>query len=172
MTGKPLGPFETSGDALLAGRPDNGSYTGREALFDRLKDTLRAAGVDLGGWDWTVLRWLADQDVQTVAAVAGWVSRACPPCIVFTAGQETVVAQALADAEACRRERVEAYCYDCQRHPAGACEDHLNDLDQADAYRDLAAELARVLPRGEHGAARNQLARTPLSDVHELGGPR
>jgi hypothetical protein len=116
--------------------------------------------VDLGGWDWTALRWLTDQDVPTVAAVAGWVSRACPPCIVFTAGQETVVARALADAEAYRRERVEAYCYDCQRHTAGACEDHLNDLDQADAYRDLAAELARVLPRGEHGAARNQAVRT------------
>ena len=36
----PLGPFETSGDALLAMRPEDGSFTGREALFDLLKKTM------------------------------------------------------------------------------------------------------------------------------------
>ena len=70
-----LGPFETSGDALLAMRPEDDSFTGREALFDLLKKTLHDTDVTLLGWDWTVLRWLADQDVQTVAAIAGWVGR-------------------------------------------------------------------------------------------------
>lgn len=40
-----------------------------------------------------------------------------------------------------------AYCFDCASTPAGACDDHLDDLDQADAYRDLAAELASALPQ-------------------------
>jgi hypothetical protein len=76
MTGQALGPFETSSDAMLAVRPEDGSFAGREALFDLLKDTLQAAGVSLAGWDWTVLRWLAGLDVQTVAPIAGWVGRA------------------------------------------------------------------------------------------------
>jgi hypothetical protein len=145
MTGERLGPFETNGDALLAVRPGDGSFIGRQERFDLLMQTLQDAGVDLGGWDWTVLRWLADLDVQTVAAVAGWVSRACPPCVVFTAGQEAVVAQALADAEEYRRKRAADWCGDCETAPEGACQDHVDDLDQADAYKDLAAELARTL---------------------------
>lgn len=141
MTGEPLGPFESSGDALLAVRSRDGSFISRESRFDLLKQALRAAGVELGGWDQVVLGWLAGQDVQTVAAVAGWVARSTPPCAVFTAGQEAVVAQALADAETYRRTRVENWCADCAAAPAGACDDHLDDLDQADAYRDLAAKL-------------------------------
>jgi hypothetical protein len=142
MTGKPLGPFETSDDALHAMRPHDGSFISRESWFDLLKQTLHAAGVELGGWDQVVLGWLAAQDVQTVAAVAGWVARSAPPCVVFTAGKEAVVAQALADAEAYRRKRAENWCGDCAAAPAGGCDDHLDDLDQADAYRNLAAELA------------------------------
>ena len=204
-----LGPFETSGDALLAMRPEDGSFTGREALFDLLKKTMHATDVTLGGWDWCVLRWLADQDVQTVATVAGWVGRGngdlrvcgggeglepyCAECgawigmffglegwqhfrgdpapggqrQLFDPGHAADPAwceppgrgispadaetsrRALADAEAYRRERAEAWCADCQQRPAAGCESHLDDLGQADAYRDLAAEPARVLPRKE-----------------------
>ena len=142
MTGKPLGPFETSGDALHAMWPRDGSFISRESRFDLLKQTLHAAGVELGGWDQVVLGWLAGQDVQTVAAVAGWVARSAPPCVVFAAGKEALVAQALADAEAYCRKRAENWCGDCAAAPAGGCDDHLDDLDQADAYRDLAAEFA------------------------------
>jgi hypothetical protein len=99
-------------------------------------------------------------------------SRPTRGTVIVTTAQAAVIRQALADAEAYRRERAEAYCHDCQRHPTGACEDHLNDLDAADAYRDLVAELGRVLPRSEHGAAPDQLARTPLSGARQLGGPR
>jgi hypothetical protein len=200
----PLGPFATSGDALLALRPEDGSYTGREALFDLLKRTLHETDVTLAGWDWCVLRWLAGQDVQTVAAIAGWVGRSngdlrvygggeglephCAECghwigmfygmdgwhhfrgdpapggqrQLFDAGHQaapawceppgraispadaSVLGQALADAEAYRRERAAGWCADCQEHPAGACEGHVDDLDQADAYRQLADALEAV----------------------------
>jgi hypothetical protein len=68
-----------------------------------------------------------------------------PPGRSHSPTDAVTIRQALADAEAYRRERARAYCHDCKRHPAGACEDHLNDLDAADAYRDLAAELATAL---------------------------
>lgn len=74
-----MGPFETSSEALLAVRPGDGSFTGREELAGLLKDTLQDAGVELGGWDVEVVHWLAGLDVQTVAAIAGWVGRARQP---------------------------------------------------------------------------------------------
>jgi len=76
MSATPLGPFETGSAAMLAVRPEDGSFTGREALADLLKTTLQTAHVDLGDWDRTVLGWLAGLDVQTVAAVTGWIGRA------------------------------------------------------------------------------------------------
>jgi hypothetical protein len=73
--GEALGPFQASREALAAVRREDGSLTGSEALFDLLKETMHATDVTLGAWGWVVLRWLADLDTQTVAAVAGWVSR-------------------------------------------------------------------------------------------------
>jgi hypothetical protein len=73
------GPYETSRDALSAIRPDDGSFTGRDAQARLLADIMRSAGVRLGGWDWIVLRWLADLDAPTVAVIAGWVQRAATP---------------------------------------------------------------------------------------------
>jgi hypothetical protein len=55
----------------------------------------------------------------------------------------TRVLGALADAEAFRRKRAEAWCAGCETSAAGACSDHLDDLDAADAYRDLAAKLGK-----------------------------
>ena len=71
-------------------------------------------------------------------------ARPSPPADAVT------IHQALADAEAHRRERADVYCHDCASTPAGACDDHLHDLDQADAYRNLAAELANALPPPSH----------------------
>jgi len=48
---------------------------------------------------------------------------------------------ALEHAATLLRERAAAWCDDCTRHPAGACESHVEDLDQADAYAALAARL-------------------------------
>jgi hypothetical protein len=53
-----------------------------------------------------------------------------------------LLAEALADAERYRRGHAAEPCTDCETAPAGACEKHLDDLDQADAYRDLAAGFA------------------------------
>jgi hypothetical protein len=62
--------------------------------------------------------------------------------VTFTAAQAAVIRQALADAEAYRRKRASDWCDDCATSPAQACSDHLDDLDQADAFRAVAAELA------------------------------
>ena len=71
-----LGPFAISGALLLAARPDHDSLADCDDRFRMLRDVMKAAGVDLDGCDWVVLRWLADQDAQAVAAVARWVGRA------------------------------------------------------------------------------------------------
>ena len=76
MADELLGPFATSGGSLLAASSDHGSFTGHDDRFWMLRDTMKAAGVDLAGWDWIVLSWLADQDVQAIAAVARWVGLA------------------------------------------------------------------------------------------------
>jgi hypothetical protein len=203
-----LGPFETSSDAMLALRPGDGSFTGPEALFDLLKSTLHGTGVRLGGWDWCVVRWLAGQDVQTAAAIAGWITRSLgeladtsddgrepycsecgawigmffglagwqhfrgdpapggkrqlfgtehaavpawcqPPGRALSPADAVIVRQALADAELGRRAQAAAWCADCEAHPAGACESHVDDLDQADAYRELAAALERDADGGQ-----------------------
>jgi len=47
-----------------------------------------------------------------------------------------------------RRRRAEAWCGDCEASAAGACSDHLDDLDAADTYRDLAG-LARRKAEGK-----------------------
>ena len=73
------------------------------------------------------------------AAVPAWCE---PPGRFISPAEAVTVRRALADAEAFRRDRAGARCADCQDHPAEACDDHVDDLDQADAYRDLAAMLA------------------------------
>jgi hypothetical protein len=203
-----LGPFETSSDALMAVRPEDGSFTGREALFDLLKKTLHDTDVTLLGWDWIVRRWLADQDVQTVAAVAGWVGRGngdlrvygggeglepyCAECghwagmffglegwqhfkgdpapggqrQLFDATHAAVPAWceppgrsispadavtmrgALADAAEYRRKEAAQWCAGCEASPAEACEEHLDELDAAQAYDDLAAQLTDATEDG------------------------
>ena len=71
-----LGPFETASEALAALRPADGSCVAPQARLGLLTETLRAAGVELGQWDREVARWLAGLDVQAIAPVIGWVSRA------------------------------------------------------------------------------------------------
>lgn len=73
------------------------------------------------------------------AVVPAWCE---PPGRFISPAQAVTVRQALADAEAFRRDRAGAQCADCQDHPAEACDNHVDDLDLADAYRDLAAMLA------------------------------
>jgi hypothetical protein len=74
------------------------------------------------------------------------VSEATPSAAVtLTVAQAGVIAKALADAERYRRDRGAVWCADCAASPDGACQDHLEDLDRAESYRDAAAELVPVL---------------------------
>ena len=68
------------------------------------------------------------------------------PTIRLTEAQAATALKALVDAENYRRVRADRWCGSCEQHPAGACEDHLNDLDLADEFRALAVELGRALP--------------------------
>lgn len=158
-----LGPFETEVETrelpavqavYAAFDRDPGAGRMEPHIHQMLADACSAAGVQLGAYDRRILAWLAGWEPQTCAVVAGLISRANLAGVVFTAGQEATVAQALADAETYRRDRAAVWCGDCQQHPAGACPDHVDDLDAADAYRDLAARLARVLPQPPEGGAR------------------
>ena len=66
------------------------------------------------------------------------------PCaaVTLTAAQAAVIAKALADAEHYRRNFAATWCADCAATPGGACPCHLAYLAPANAYRQLAAELA------------------------------
>jgi hypothetical protein len=123
-----LGPFETSSQALRALRPDDGSFVGPEPRADLLRDTLSAAGVDLGEWDRAILRWLAGLDVQTIAPVIGWVSR------VGRAPMSAVIVQALADAIA-HRTALTSGCPDCSKAAPEGCADHREDVVRAAEYQ-------------------------------------
>jgi hypothetical protein len=122
-----LGPFETSSQALLALRPDDGSSVGPEPRAELLRDTLSAAGVELGEWDRAILRWLAGLDVQTIAPVIGWVSRA------GRAPVSAVIVQALADAIAYRT-ALTSGCPDCADAAPEGCADHREDAARAADY--------------------------------------
>jgi hypothetical protein len=122
-----LGPFETSSQALLALRPEDGSFVGPEPRAELLRDTLSAAGVDLGQWDRAILRWLAGLDVQTITPVIGWVSRA------GRAPAPGVIAQALADAIA-HRNALTSGCPDCAEAAPEGCADHREEAARAAEY--------------------------------------
>jgi hypothetical protein len=55
-----------------------------------------------------------------------------------------VIARALADAEQCRRDSGAMWCADCGATPGGACPCRLAYVAPANAYRQLAAELALI----------------------------
>jgi hypothetical protein len=123
-----LGPLETSSQALLALRPDDGSFDGQEPRAELLRDTLSAAGVDLGEWDQAILRWLAGLDVQAIAPVIGWVSRA------GRAPMSAVLVQALADAIA-HRTALTSRCPDCAEAAPEGCAGHREDAARAAEYQ-------------------------------------
>jgi hypothetical protein len=59
----------------------------------------------------------------------------------LTNEQRLTVLSALADAEVYRTERAAEWCDACETAPEGACREHVDDLDDADAYRQLAREI-------------------------------
>lgn len=60
-----------------------------------------------------------------------------------------IVADALGFAADGLRERASRSCGDCEGHPAGACESHLADLDDADAADAVAGRLAELAPAAD-----------------------
>lgn len=64
-----------------------------------------------------------------------------------------VIMRALADAEGYRHLRASQWCAKCETAPGGACAEHGDDLDLAEGYRQLAAQLADVLPDPPGGGA-------------------
>jgi hypothetical protein len=172
-----LGPFETSSQALLALRPDDGSFAGPEPRAELLADTLSAAGVDLGQWDRAILRWLAGLDVPTIAPVIGWVSRA------GRAPTSAVIIQALADAIA-HRTALTSGCPDCAQAAPEGCADHREDAARAAEYqralRSLATrqepQLRTPAPQPAPGAAwpggaAHQLVITATQDLRDIAIP-
>jgi hypothetical protein len=130
-----LGPFQTAAEALPALRPADRSFSAPESRLGLLTETLRAAGVELGHWDQQVARWLTGLDVQTIAPVIGWVSRAdrdpAPGLIV----------RALADAIAYRTAPTSG-CPDCADAAPEGCADHREDAARAAEYERALRSLA------------------------------
>jgi hypothetical protein len=93
------------------------------------------------------------------------------PCaaVTRTAAQAAVITKALADAEHYRRDSAAAWCAYCAAAQNGACPDHVAYLAPANAYRELAAELAHVLTKT---AGRDVPAPRPASDLSRLGQER
>ena len=59
----------------------------------------------------------------------------------FTTAEAATVLDALAVAAEYRRYRASLTCEVCATHPAELCEDHQADLDRADEYGELAAQI-------------------------------
>jgi hypothetical protein len=51
-------------------------FYARDAQADALRDTLTAAGVELGTYDMRIVNWLAGWEWGTLAVIASWVARA------------------------------------------------------------------------------------------------
>lgn len=159
---KPIGPFDTEREARVAAHAAVPPRAGRSILSAQgnrqlLGRALQDAGVSMGRYDDRIVEWLAQWEDSVCAVIAGWVTRAYlaklgearailagENLVTITTAQVRVAVKALEDAEGYRRLRADQWCGNCETAPAGACDDHLNDLDLADAYRGLADELARA----------------------------
>ena len=75
------------------------------------------------------------------APAEGPAAPASADTVALTAEQLATVIRALADAQTLRMREADEFCRDCETSPAGACWQHLSDLDAAQAYHDLAGIL-------------------------------
>jgi hypothetical protein len=73
--------------------------------------------------------------------------------VALTRDDGQLIMRALADAAAFRQHRVNQWCESCMTAPERVCDEHLADMNLADAYGVLAAELAVVLPGPPGGAS-------------------
>ena len=74
------GPFETEREAIAAVRhildtePGTGAW--QEGILALLTDACANAGVQVGAYDSRILHWLTNWEPQTVAVIAGLITRA------------------------------------------------------------------------------------------------
>jgi hypothetical protein len=84
--------------------------------------------------------WIEDQLADELASRQHIAERALSGLRELAADLPAVLG-ALDHAEQLMRERAAAWCQECTADDSGACSQHLDDLDQADAYAALAARL-------------------------------
>jgi hypothetical protein len=121
------GPFGTEREAReLPEVRILGQVRARLAAFDWEHDDRQCALKDI------------DQIVNPPGGADG---TPAAPGATLTVAQLATVLTALADAETYRMREAAEFCGECEIHPAGACEDHLDDVAAAQAYNDLTAEL-------------------------------
>jgi hypothetical protein len=106
-----------------------------------LTGACQSAGVELGAFDHRIVAWLAAWEPETCAVVAGLIARAAVGRGVTASPDLATVLGALEHAGQLMRERADAWCEECATSPSEACQVHLDQLDQADAYRALAERL-------------------------------
>ena len=134
-------PYETEREARAAvahitGPPGTGAWSdGNRQL---LEDACRAAGVQLGAYDYWILMWLAGWEQQRCVVVVGLVTRAAAGRL--TEAQRSTVLDALDVAADTKRDRA-ANCPDCKASPARLCSTCEWRLARAEAYDALAETL-------------------------------
>lgn len=102
----------------------------------------------VGGYD-PAGRWQPESDhdsPQEAAQRVAWLNGSGePPAaaagLLLTPRDRLLLLAALADAAAYRDDRAGTCCEACESADAGACDEHADDADQAEAYRVLAARI-------------------------------
>jgi hypothetical protein len=93
------------------------------------------------------------------------------PVGTLTAAQADVIARALADAEHYRRDSAAMWCADCGATPGEACPCRLAYVAPANAYRQLAAELALITKSAGRDVRASRPASEPLPLPRERSLP-
>jgi hypothetical protein len=132
---------EARAAALAAGGPprDDWAILSEAQRHNLLLGACEAAGIRLGTYDRRIIGWLTHWEDATCAVIAGLITRAHAGAL--TPEQRTTTLAALADAAKWRDHLGAAECDDCAHAPTGLCERHAEDLDAADDYRRVLAEL-------------------------------
>lgn len=150
------GPYDTEQEARAGAHRVVAREPGRSILtpggnHELLARALADAGVELGDYDRRILSWMAGWSDAVCAVVAGWIARAArerkerpsapvSPLMLTPRDRRSVLA-AIAEAAEAREARASAWCDQCREAAAGMCDEHADDIDQAEAYRALARRI-------------------------------
>ena len=150
------GPYDTEREARAAAHavvtPEPGwSILRKSGNHEVLARALADAGVELGAYDTRIAAWLSGWEDSVCAVVAGWIARAArerkerpsapgSPLMLTPRDRRSVLA-AIAEAAEAREARASAWCDQCREAAAGMCDEHADDIDQAEAYRALARRI-------------------------------